>query len=219
MVSLSLQRCKNKWLHISSLLCTVLNGNVSLVTADICGDNCTTHSDVVLIAPYLDGVIVGLAGFCVGLVWHEPRLQQVLVKTVPKSSNRGVIWREGGKRKSVKKCGIEQEEWETDKWERNYSFISTLPQSRWQSATYGIKSVYGSLGCFFFSTPTMYWQHVSSHFPFCLPFPWCAHISMSPVVLVKVYTAFMAVLICTTQRGWDTASAHSDHTKKITYSL
>lgn len=45
--------------------------------------------------PYLDGVIVGLACFCIRLVRHEPRLQQVLVEAVPESSDRGVICRDG----------------------------------------------------------------------------------------------------------------------------
>ena len=35
---------------------------------------------------------------------------------------------------------------------------------------------------------------------FCLLCPWCAHISMSPNVLMKVYSAFMAVRICRTPR-------------------
>lgn len=42
-------------------------------------------------AAHLDGVVVGLAGFRVGFVGHEPRLQQVLVEAVAQSSERGVI--------------------------------------------------------------------------------------------------------------------------------
>lgn len=78
----------------------------------------------ILIGPYLDSVIVRLAGFCVRLVWHEPRLQQVLVKTISKSSHWSVICREGqNKRNEVKKAALRWrsdwangKQWETDKW-------------------------------------------------------------------------------------------------------
>lgn len=48
-------------------------------------------------ASYLNGVVVGLARFAVGLVGHEPGLQQVLVETVAKPSDRGVICVDGWK--------------------------------------------------------------------------------------------------------------------------
>lgn len=48
-------------------------------------------------ASYLNGVVVRLARFAVGLVGHEPGLQQVLVETVAKPSDRGVICRDGWK--------------------------------------------------------------------------------------------------------------------------
>lgn len=170
-----------------------------------------TSVDKLLIESYLDGVIIGLAGFCIRLVWHEPCLQQVLVKTIPKSSNWGVICKEGGG-KRIQKIAVEGTECDrakeggktarqtNEEAKRNYSFFH-FP------ATFGIKSMYWDPGWIFlfgfYLCPLYIGSTFPLIFPFCLPFPWCAHISMSLMALLKVYTAFMVVPICRTSHRDD----------------
>lgn len=186
-----------------------------------------TSVDKLLIESYLDGVIIGLAGFCIRLVWHEPCLQQVLVKTIPKSSNWGVICKEGGG-KRIQKIAVEGTECDrakeggktarqtNEEAKRNYSFFH-FP------ATFGIKSMYWDPGWIFFvwflSMPTIYWQHVSSHFPVLFTLSlMCSHFNVPDGPLESLHSFHGCPnLQDITQRWWEAANTHSDQSKKVTF--
>ena len=152
-----------------------------------------------MMSAYLDGVIIGLAGFCIRLVWHEPRLQQVLIKTVPESTNWGVIWRqrkEEFKREEWRNQDQDKEEkqWDAHKWgsQKEFSIF-------WLATDF--KGTYRCSRWFYFSSPTIYWHILSfpvmfTHSLMCSHFsvPSCPHESLH---------SFHPVLICRTPQRED----------------
>lgn len=136
------------------------------VTAFASGAN--LNEDKSATAPYLDGIVVGLASFRVGLVGHEPGLQQVLVKAVAKSSDRGVICGGEGRRAL---SGHSPKEKSSDGDVKNL-IINCFPIFAAASrAVRNIRHQKSSWEVFLFDT-TVYRRHISlSVRPFCLLSP------------------------------------------------
>lgn len=166
------------------------------------GQQTVKRADKELIALYLNGIIISLAGFRISLVRHEPCLQQVLVKTVPQPSNWGMIWR-GREKQRVKRVG----------WKKRKGYSVTEQEKKEkQTARHGQRRQSELL--IFWLCLKVFGRHMASK-AFCLPVPWCAHISESPIVLMEVYTAFMTVLICRAPHSEDGMLPALNHTSHL----
>lgn len=178
---------KNKWhIRLPTVWTTVVCFFFRLGTLCYNGEQLAsveTDADKFPTVPYLNGVIVGLAGFCIRLVWHEPSLQEVLVKTVPKSSNWSVVCEE--------KRGQNMDRVTDEEKEEKLDIFLTL--------LYSPENILHQSISLFFSPP-LHRQHILfSHFPVLFtPSLMCTHFSVPSLPAGNVCTAFAAVPICRT---------------------